>query len=156
MAFHSLPCYLLYFVTSSLENSPCMLVTREAENTGIIHLLGNTLCRHMNMHIVTGFWHNLSKKGWYSMYPPLLLRFWSMGIWLWQLWENGPNDHFFVTVRKMNPSPRKKKYEQAWIKLVSKLLPCIFSQLGVSLHRVFMCIYRLINLYQGLWKGHSF
>lgn len=94
--------------TSSLENSPCMLVTREAENTGIIHLLGNTLCRHMNMHIVTGFWHNLSKKGWYSMYPPLLLRFWSMGIWLWQLWENGPNDHFFVTVRKMNPSPRKK------------------------------------------------
>lgn len=25
-----------------------------------------------------------------------------------------------------------------------------------SLHRVFMCIYRLINLYQGLWKGHCF
>lgn len=147
---------LCLVISSSLENSPCMLVTREAENTGIIHLLGNTLCRHMNMHIVTGFWHNLSKKGWYSMYPPLLLRFWSMGIWLWQLWENGPNDHFFVTVRKMNPSPRKKKYGQAWIKLVSKLLPCIFSQLGVSLHRVFMCIYRLINLYQGLWKGHCF
>lgn len=129
---------LCLVISSSLENSPCMLVTREAENTGIIHLLGNTLCRHMNMHIVTGFWHNLSKKGWYSMYPPLLLRFWSMGIWLWQLWENGPNDHFFVTVRKMNPSPRKKKYGQAWIKLVSKLLPCIFSQLGVSLHRVFI------------------
>lgn len=57
---------------------------------------------------------------------------------------------------KWTPPLEKKLYEQAWIKLLSKLLPCIFSQLGVSLHRVFMCIYRLINLYQGLWKGHCF
>lgn len=156
MAIHSLPCYNIYCILLPVRLKTvhaCMLVTREAENTGIIHLLGNTLCRHMNMHIVTGFWHNLSKKGWYSMYPPLLLRFWSMGIWLWQLWENGPNDHFFVTVRKMNPSPRKKII---WTSLNQATFKTFALHLFSTWSFLASCIYRLINLYQGLWKGHSF
>lgn len=136
MAFHSLPCYLLYVVTSSLENIPCMLVTREAENTGNSHTGQYSLQTY-----VTGFWHNLSKKkgGRYSMYPLFcsdsgqwVFDYDSFGIMAQNKWS------FFLSVYVKWTPPLEKKYEQAWIKLVSKLLPGMVSQLGVFLLRVFI------------------
>lgn len=48
---------LCLVISSSLENIPCMLVTREAENTGNSHTGQYSLQTY-----VTGFWHNLSQK----------------------------------------------------------------------------------------------